>query len=69
MLQNILQYIEFLKESATDIIDELAELQAYVSMVQEATKKTGSVMVPILSDQLLAEYAKIAQKLVANPEE
>lgn len=68
MLQNILQYIEFLKESATDIIDELAELQAYVSMVQEATQKTGSVMVPILSDQLLAKYAKTAQKLVANPE-
>ena len=68
MLQNILQYIELMRESATEIVDELAELQAYVSMVQEATQKTGSVMVPILSDQLIAEYAKTAQKLIANPE-
>ena len=68
MLGNILQYIEFLKESATDIIDELAELQAYIEMMKTATEKTGQIMVPMLSDELLKKYAKTAQKLVANPE-
>ncbi|MBQ5890685.1 MAG: hypothetical protein IIW73_07025 [Clostridia bacterium] len=68
MFGNILQYIEFMKESATDIIDELAELQAYIEMMKKATEKTGSIMVPIMSDELLKKYAKTAQKLVANPE-
>lgn len=68
MFGNILQYIEFLKESATDIIDELAELQAYIEMMKTATEKTGQIMVPMLSDELLKKYAKTAQKLVANPE-
>ena len=68
MFGHILQYIEFLKESATDIIDELAELQAYIEMMKTATEKTGSVMVPIMSDELLKKYAKTAQKLVATPE-
>ena len=68
MLGNILQYIEFIRESATEIIDELAELQSYIEMMKTATEKTGSIMVPIMSDELLKKYAKTAQKLVANPE-
>lgn len=68
MLGNVLQYIEFMRESATDIVDELAELQAYIEMMKKATEKTGSVMIPILSDELLKKYAKTAKKLVANPE-
>lgn len=68
MLGYILQYIEFMRESATDIVDELAELQAYIEMMKTATEKTGSVMVPIMSDELLKKYAKTAKKLVANPE-